>query len=117
MEQRRVLVIDDDLWLCELVRTTLELEGIEVREAHHAIEAERFIVDRVPDAVVLDIGLPGIDGIFYLERLRESPRTAAMPVIVISGSTELGARATAAGATAFITKPVDPLELLTSIEL
>jgi ribonuclease P protein subunit RPR2 len=112
MVKRRVLVVDDDLGLCDLMRTTFELEGIEVQEAHHVIEAERVIVDRVPDAIVLDIGLPGIDGLFYCERLRDSPRTVAVPIIVISGSEEAGTRAKAVGATAFVRKPFDPLELL-----
>jgi putative two-component system response regulator len=116
VEKRRVLVIDDDLWLCELVRTTFELEGIEVQEAHHAIEAERFLVDSVPDAIVLDIGLPGIDGLFYCERLRDSPRTKSVPIIVISGSEEAGASAVSVGASAFVRKPFDPLELLSLVE-
>ena len=70
---RRVLVIDDDELLCELIRTTFELEGIRVLEAQHVIEAERILIGVRPDAIVLDIGLPGVDGIFYCERLRESP--------------------------------------------
>ena len=45
-----VLVVDDDEQLCALVRATLELEGIEVRDARHAIEAEKMILQRVPDA-------------------------------------------------------------------
>ena len=59
-----VLVVDDDEQLCVLVRATLELEGIEVRDARDAIEAEKMILQRVPNAVLLDIGLPGIDGLF-----------------------------------------------------
>jgi response regulator RpfG family c-di-GMP phosphodiesterase len=117
MQKRHVLVIDDDPWFCGLVRATIELEGIEVQEAHHVIEAERFIMERVPDAIVLDIGLPGIDGLFYCERLRESPRTASVPIIVISGSKEAGARARQVGATAFVRKPFEPLELLSLLEL
>ena len=69
----RVLVIDDDRLLCELIRTTFELEGYEVDTAYDVIEAERVLVEARPDAILLDIGLPGIDGIFYLERLRETP--------------------------------------------
>ena len=69
---RRVLVIDDDRLLCELVRTTFELEGFEVDVAYDVIEAERSLVESRPDAILLDIGLPGIDGIFYLERLRDT---------------------------------------------
>ncbi len=111
-----VLVVDDDESICDLVRTTLELEGIEVNDARHVFEAEGLIRKRVPDAILLDVGLPGIDGLFYCERLRDDPRTRAVPIIVISGSVEAGGRANAAGATAYLRKPLDPLELLTLLE-
>jgi response regulator RpfG family c-di-GMP phosphodiesterase len=113
---RRVLVVDDDRLLCELLRTTFELEGFEVSEAHHVIEAERVLAGARPDAIVLDIGLPGIDGLFYCERLRESLQDRSTPIIVISGSDEAGGRAHAAGADAFLRKPFNPLELLTLVE-
>jgi response regulator RpfG family c-di-GMP phosphodiesterase len=109
---RRVLVIDDDRLLCELIRTTFELEGFEVDSAHDVIEAERVLVETRPDAILLDIGLPGIDGIFYLERLRETPQTSKIPIVAISGSDEAGRAARAAGAEAFLRKPFSPLELL-----
>ena len=112
----QVLVVDDDLALCELLRTTFELEGIKVLEAHHVIEAERLLIGTRPDAIVLDIGLPGVDGIFYLERLRESLQTKTMPIVAISGSQEAGVRAVAAGANAFIGKPFDPINLLATLE-
>ncbi len=112
----RVLVIDDDRLLCEMLRATLELEGIEVAEAHHVIQAEKLLAEAVPDALVLDIGLPGIDGVFYCERLRESPRTQDIPIVVISGSSDAGAQALAAGANAFIHKPLDPVQLLATVE-
>jgi cyclic di-GMP phosphodiesterase len=117
MKEPRILVVDDDVALCELVRTTFELEGLEVVEAHHVVEAERLIVEQVPDAIVLDIGLPGIDGLFYAQRLRENPRTAGVPIIAISGSDYTGTDAVAAGATVFLRKPFDPLELLTMLEM
>ncbi len=109
---RRILVIDDDRLLCELVRTTFELEGFEVDTAFDVIEAERVLGTARPDAILLDIGLPGIDGIFYLERLRETPQTSRIPIVAISGSDEAGRAARAAGAQAFMRKPFSPLELL-----
>jgi ribonuclease P protein subunit RPR2 len=112
----RVLVIDDDPALCAMLRASLELEGIEVAEAHDVIESESVLVERPPDAIVLDIGLPGVDGVFYCERLRETPRTREIPIVAISGSEEAGARARAAGASAFVAKPLDPLRLLASLE-
>ena len=112
----QVLVVDDDLALCELLRTTFELEGIKILEAHHVIEAERLLINTRPDAIVLDIGLPGVDGIFYCERLRESVLTKTMPIVAISGSQEAGVRAIAAGANAFVGKPFDPINLLATLE-
>ncbi len=109
---RRVLVIDDDRLLCELVRTTFELEGYEVDSAYDVIEAERALAESRPDAILLDIGLPGIDGIFYLERLRETPQTSKIPIVAISGSDEAGRAARSVGAEAFLRKPFSPLELL-----
>jgi putative two-component system response regulator len=109
---RRVLVIDDDRLLCELVRTTFELEGFGVDIAYDVIEAERALVESRPDAILLDIGLPGIDGIFYLERLRETPQTSKIPIVAISGSEEAGRSAKAGGAEAFLHKPFSPLELI-----
>jgi response regulator RpfG family c-di-GMP phosphodiesterase len=106
------LVIDDDRLLCELVRTTFELEGFEVDTAYDVIEAERVLVETRPDAILLDIGLPGIDGIFYLERLRETPQTSRIPIVAISGSEEAGRAAKAVGAEAFLRKPFSPLELI-----
>jgi response regulator RpfG family c-di-GMP phosphodiesterase len=110
--KRRILVIDDDRLLCELIRTTFELEGFDVDVAFDVIEAERILVGTRPDAILLDIGLPGIDGIFYLERLRETPQTSRIPIVAISGSDEAGRAARGAGAQAFMRKPFSPLELI-----
>src|SRR2546423_7248083 len=112
----RVLVVDDDPLLCELLRVTLATEGIEVTAAHHVIHAEKLLAESVPDAIVLDIGLPGVDGVFYCERLRESPRTKRLPIIAISGSEDAGVMAAGAGADAFVHKPFDPLQLVAVLE-
>src|SRR5439155_19144929 len=112
----RVLVVDDDPLLCEMLRAALGIEGIEVLEAHHVIEAEAVLADVAPDVIVLDVGLPGIDGVFYCERLRESRRTRLIPIIAISGSDVAGSRALAVGATGFVRKPLDPLHLIRTIE-
>ena len=112
----RVLVVDDDRGLCEMLRLVLEVEGLDVVTAHHVIEAEKRIADRLPDVIVLDIGLPGIDGVFYCERLRESLRTRRLPIIAISGSEEAGRRARLAGANAVLIKPLEPLHLLATVD-
>jgi cyclic di-GMP phosphodiesterase len=109
---RRILVVDDDHPLCELVRSTFEFQGYVVDAATDVIEAERILAKCRPDSIVLDIGLPGIDGMFYLDRLREAPQTWQIPVVTISGSHEAGRASLAAGAAAFVPKPFNPLELL-----
>jgi ribonuclease P protein subunit RPR2 len=114
-EKRRVLVVDDDRLLCSMLRATFELENFVVEEAHHVIEAERVLARSRPDAIVLDIGLPGIDGLFYTERLREAPNGKTLPIIVISGSDEAGRRAAEVGASGFMRKPLNPLELLSLV--
>jgi ribonuclease P protein subunit RPR2 len=112
----RVLIVDDDPGLCAMLRAALELEGIEVVDAQHVIEAEKLLMKELPDAIVLDLGLPGVDGVFYCERLRETPRTSRLPIVAISGSEVAGARATAGGADAFLMKPLDPLNLVSTLE-
>jgi len=111
-----VLVVDDDAALCEMLRASFELEGIAVSEAHHVVHAENVLAKQVPDAIVLDIGLPGVDGAFYCERLRESAHTKHIPVVAISGSEDAGIRALANGANAFLRKPLDPLQLVATVE-
>jgi response regulator RpfG family c-di-GMP phosphodiesterase len=112
----RVLVVDDDGGLCEMLRLVLEVEGLDVVTANHVIEAEKRIAEQLPDVIVLDIGLPGIDGVFYCERLRESLRTRRLPIIAISGSEEAGRRARLAGANAVLIKPLEPLHLLSTVD-
>jgi response regulator RpfG family c-di-GMP phosphodiesterase len=114
--KRNVLVVDDDQRLCEMLRLALKLEGINVRVAGHVMQAEQVLTDWLPDAIVLDVGLPGIDGLFYLERLRDSPRTRHIPVVIISGSDEAAMRARLIGADAFLRKPLNPLGLLETLD-
>jgi response regulator RpfG family c-di-GMP phosphodiesterase len=114
--KRKVLVVDDDQRLAEMLRIALRLEGIDVRVACHVIQAEQVLTDWLPDAIVLDVGLPGIDGLFYLERIRESPRTKHIPVVIISGSDEAAMRARLLGANGFLRKPLNPLGLLETLD-
>jgi response regulator RpfG family c-di-GMP phosphodiesterase len=111
-----VLVVDDDAALCEMLRASFELEGIVAYEAHHVVQAEKILAKQLPDAIVLDIGLPGVDGAFYCERLRESSRTKHLPIVAISGAEDAGIRALANGANMFLRKPLDPLHLVATVE-
>jgi len=81
---RRVLVIDDDPDVQALMRETLESEGLEVRCASNGEEGLRAVEAEVPDVVLLDLMMPVMDGITFLEHLRSNPYHMGLPVIVIS---------------------------------
>jgi len=104
----RILVIDDDRLLCELVRTTFELEGFEVDTAYDVIEAERVLVESRPDAILLDIGLPGIDGYETARRLRAVPALSGAYFVALTGygQEEDRRKAQEAGFDLHVVKPI-----------
>ena len=107
-----VLVVDDDARLREFVRVNLELEGYTVREAAGAEEALEAIADQVPELVLLDVVMPGVDGWQMLQRMQE--RHGSIPVIMFSGKVEETSEGDAQrrGARGFIGKPFDPQQLI-----
>ena len=113
----RVLFVDDDPGLLTLLRTTFELIDIEIDEAGTAAEATAAIAARPPDVVVLDIALPGEDGLSLCRRLKADPATSWMGVVLLTGAgDEAEGPARQAGADAFLHKPFSPLELLAVVE-
>jgi response regulator RpfG family c-di-GMP phosphodiesterase len=113
----RLLLVDDDAGLRALLRTTFEVVDIEVDEAESAAVAEERIAALRPDVIVLDVMMPGVDGLEFCRRLKRDLATRDIPVILLTGS-EGGTlvAADAAGADAFVKKPFSPLELLGVVE-
>ena len=118
LEERglRLLVVDDDPALRILLRTTFEVVDIEVEEADSAEVAEQKIATRSPDVVVLDVGMPGMDGLTFCRKLKFDPVTADIGVVLLTGSDRTEYAAEACGADAFLRKPFSPLELLNAVE-
>jgi len=113
----RVLFVDDDSSLLMLLRTTFELIDIEIAEAQTAAAAVAAIAAYPPDVVVLDIGLPGVDGLELCRRLKEDPATRWIGIVLLTGAgAEAEAPARSAGADALMHKPFSPLELLAVVE-
>ena len=113
----RLLVVDDDPALRILLRTTFEVVDIEVDEADSADLARERIAERRPDVVVLDVSMPGTDGLTFCRELKANPATAHIGVVLLTGSeggTERAAEAS--GADAFLRKPFSPLDLLNAVE-
>jgi cyclic di-GMP phosphodiesterase len=113
----RVLLVDDDAALRVLLRTTFEVFDIDVEEAADARGAERAITAAPPDVVVLDVRMPGMDGLAFCRQLKADRATRGISVVVLSGSdggTVEAARE--AGAEAALRKPFSPLQLLAVVE-
>src|SRR3954462_2537376 len=111
----RVLVVDDDELIRAVLRRVLETSGATVREAETGEDGLRALYDGRPDVVVLDIGLPGLDGLQVLERIRQ---LTDVPVVMLSAhDDELEkVRALQAGADDYVTKPFGPQELLARLQ-
>jgi CheY-like chemotaxis protein len=113
----RVLVVDDDAQVHRLLRVNFELEGYQVDSAFDGPEALAAISKRRPDVLVCDVMMPGLDGVEVVRRLRGDPKTADLPVVLVSAKAQKGDAAAGkeAGADAYVTKPFDPQELLDTV--
>ena len=112
---KRVLVVDDDRVIQQLLEVNLELEGYEVvATAADGKEALEKIAELKPDLVILDIMMPKMDGLEVCRRLRADPDLAKIPVILLSArAQDMDIReGLEIGASAYLTKPFDPVELL-----
>ena len=108
-----VLVIDDEAPIRLLCRVNLEAEGMEVLEAgdgHAGVEAARR---EEPDAILLDVMMPGLDGWSVAETLLADEGTAAIPIVFLTARAELRDRARGLdlGGVDYVTKPFNPVEL------
>jgi len=110
----RLLLVDDDAAFRALLRTTFEVFDLELDEADSAAMAARRISAFPPDVVVLDVFMPGIDGVEYCRRLKADPATASIPVVLLTGAH--ARELEGSGADAVLTKPFSPLELLSVVE-
>lgn len=86
MRAKRVLLIDDDQWLAELFKTTLEAAGYAVDVAHDALKGMSQVDERRPDLIVLDIFMPGPNGVVLLHELQSYVDTAEIPVVLCTNS-------------------------------
>ena len=116
--RRRVLLVDDDAPLRALLRITLETLDVELDEAPDAATAAERIRAHPPEVVVLDVCLPGLDGISFCRRLKSAPEMDGVGVVLLTGSDDEDAAVAAreAGADAFLRKPFSPLELLAVLQ-
>lgn len=113
-----VLLVDDDADLVLALAAPLRRRGFEVAVANDAVNAISAAVKQPPAAVLMDIGLPGGDGIGVMQRLHTMPQFAGLPVLMLTGRDPEQHReqALAAGAAAFLVKPVETDALIAALE-
>jgi CheY-like chemotaxis protein len=107
--QSLVLVVEDNEANQLLVRAVLELEGIDVRIAGSGPEALDVLRECVPQLILMDVQLPGQDGLTLTRLIKADPATAAIPIVALTAHAMTGDRELAldAGCIAYISKPID----------
>jgi DNA-binding NarL/FixJ family response regulator len=111
---KRLLVVDDEPNLLRAVAACLKAEGYEVNTAHNGNEALVQLAESIPDLIISDIRMPGMDGYKLARQLRGSPRTALVPIVFLTAKDETADRIEGfrAGIDAYLTKPFEPDELI-----
>jgi len=104
---RSILVVDDDERLLNVVKLFFEVKGYEVRTANGGEAALAAVEERRPDAVVLDVMMPDVDGLEVCKRLRSDQRFKRLPIIILTAAPEMEKSSIAAGANRFVSKPFD----------
>ena len=111
---KRLLVVDDEPNLLRAVAACLRAEDYEVSMARSGHEALMQLAESVPDLIISDIRMPGMDGYRLARQLRGSPRTALVPIVFLTAKDETADRIEGfrAGIDAYLTKPFEPDELI-----
>jgi CheY-like chemotaxis protein len=119
MEQKVVLYIEDNYHNRRLVRKILESRGYTLVEAEDGITGLKMARDLRPPMILLDIGLPGMDGLEVVAELKADTALRHVPVIAVTASAMLGDRERflAAGCDDYLSKPVQVMELLNKVSI
>jgi CheY-like chemotaxis protein len=112
MEPARILVVEDNLMNMELAVDLLTLQGYKVLEAHTGQEALEISNSQSLDLILMDVQLPGMDGLTVTRKIRENPRTKDIPIIALTAHAMKGdeERILQNGCTGYISKPIDTRE-------
>jgi DNA-binding response OmpR family regulator len=114
----KCLVVDDDVAICDLLRSKLTNAGHDVIVANNGADGIAFARSEKPDLVLLDVMMPGVDGLQACAQLRADSVTADMPILIVSsgkGRDEIQ-RGIDAGANDYITKPFSPREVVRRVQ-
>ena len=117
MTGEQILVVEDNEKNMKLFRDVLVATGYRTLEATTGIEAIDVASEHTPDLVLMDIQLPGLDGVQALHRLRANARTATIPILALTAQAMQGDRERflAAGFDGYVSKPVNVRELIETV--
>jgi CheY-like chemotaxis protein len=117
-DMARVLIVDDDKVIQQLIEVNLELEGYDTSRASDGEEALGAVKSFRPDLVILDVMMPKMDGREVCRRIKADAKTKHIPVVFLSArAQDLDVQSgLELGAAAYITKPFDPVDLLQVVE-
>jgi DNA-binding NarL/FixJ family response regulator len=115
---KQLLVVDDDPGLLLAVSETLRAEGYEVQTARRGSEAMVRVAEALPDLIISDIRMPGMDGYALVRNLRASPRSRLVPIIFLTAKDETADRIAGfrSGVDAYVTKPFETEELVAIVK-
>jgi two-component system response regulator RpaA len=113
----KILIIDDDPAILELVSVNLDMAGYEVCRASDGIKGQAMAMQLLPDLVILDLMLPNVDGFTVCQRLRRNERTAEVPILMLTALSNIKDKIEGfnSGADDYLTKPFEIDELLVRI--
>jgi two-component system, OmpR family, alkaline phosphatase synthesis response regulator PhoP len=114
----KILAVDDEKHIVRLVQINLQKAGYEVATASTGREALERVAEFHPDLIVMDVMMPEMDGFEALKKLKESPETREIPVIMLTAKAQDADvfRGWQSGADLYLTKPFNPAELLTFVK-
>src|SRR5678810_855664 len=115
---KHLLVVDDDPGLLLAVSETLRAEGYDVQTARRGAEAMVRVAEALPDLIISDIRMPGMDGYALVRNLRAAPRSRLVPIIFLTAKDETADRIAGfrTGVDAYVTKPFETEELLAIVK-
>lgn len=110
---RSILIVDDSPTIRGFAKIFLKALQVEILEAEEGMQALEMVHKAAPSVAIVDINMPGMDGLTFTRELRKDPRYAALPVLLLTGdrSEETRAKGIEAGATDFLEKPIKGGEL------
>ena len=114
-----ILIVDDNKITTKLLHRYLDANGYEATEAYDGIECLEKVAERHPDAIVLDVMMPRLDGYQTATKLKENPETANIPIVIVTALNDVQnqLKAIESGADDFLNKPIEEKLLIAKVKL